>query len=217
MRHEKTRNGCKDDENICRSPPEGRPCPGPEPLQEVAEAEENSGMEGRDKHGEQQRQRIHLQQDTQAVGRSGCFLFHSDSVARMGILSQEIVASGKSPRPSGGKANPRVITSPITGSIYIESGLELVSTLDKLGSDPSRAGYWFRQCEEIANRELVLCDSNLRLAIARLYPALESSNLPGMPTNSKPQAGDGILSFLDKVFGRDDPPVPILLRWPLKL
>ena len=39
----------------------------------------------RDKHGEQQRERIHLQQDTQAVGRSDCFLFHSDSVARMGF------------------------------------------------------------------------------------------------------------------------------------
>ena len=61
----------------------------PEQRQEVAEAEENSGMESRDKHGEQQRQRIHLQQDTQAVGRSGCFLLHSDSVARMGILSQD--------------------------------------------------------------------------------------------------------------------------------
>ncbi len=44
VRREKTRNGCKDDENICRSTPEGRPCPGPEPLQEVAEAEEKSGM-----------------------------------------------------------------------------------------------------------------------------------------------------------------------------
>ena len=53
----------------------------PEPRQEVAEAEENSGMEGRDKHGEQQRQRIDLQQDTQAVVRSGCFLLHSDSAA----------------------------------------------------------------------------------------------------------------------------------------
>jgi hypothetical protein len=59
VRHEKTRNGCKDDENIRRSPPEGSPCPGPELLQEVAEAEENSGMESRDKHGEYKRQRIH--------------------------------------------------------------------------------------------------------------------------------------------------------------
>ena len=49
-----------------------------------------------------------------------------------------------------------------------------------------RAGYWFWQCEEIANRELFLCGSNLRLTIARLHPALESSNLPGMPTKSKP-------------------------------
>ena len=57
-----------------------------EQRQEVAEAEENSGMESRDKRGEQQRQRIQLQQDTQAVGRSGCFLLHSDSVARIRIL-----------------------------------------------------------------------------------------------------------------------------------
>ena len=64
MRHEKTRNGCKDDKNIRRSSPEGRPCPVWEPLQEVPEAKENSGMESRDKHGEQQRQRIHLQQGT---------------------------------------------------------------------------------------------------------------------------------------------------------
>ncbi len=34
----------------------------------------------------------------------------------MGVLSQDIVASGKSPRPSGGKANPRVTAAPITGS-----------------------------------------------------------------------------------------------------
>src|SRR4029453_13544580 len=54
--------------------------------QEVPEAEENSGMKGRDKHGEQQRQRIELQQDTQAVGRSGCFLLHSDSVVWMAIF-----------------------------------------------------------------------------------------------------------------------------------
>jgi hypothetical protein len=74
-------------------------------TQEVAEAEENCGMEGRDKHGEQQRERIDLQQDTQAVGRSGCFLLHSDSVAPTGILSQEIVASGKSLRPITDLAN----------------------------------------------------------------------------------------------------------------
>ena len=46
MRHEKTRNGCKDDKDIRRSSPEGRPCPVWEPLQEVPEAEENSGMKG---------------------------------------------------------------------------------------------------------------------------------------------------------------------------
>jgi hypothetical protein len=102
VRHEKKRNCCKDDENIRRSAfPEGRPCPVQEQPIKVSDAEENSGMEGRDKHGEQQRQGIHLQQDAQAVGRSGCFLLHSKSVARMGILSQDIVASGKSPRLLG--------------------------------------------------------------------------------------------------------------------
>ena len=116
MRHEKNRNCRKEDENIRRSPPEGRLCPVVEQRQEVEEAKDNSGMESTDKHGEQQRRRIHLQLYTRAIGGSGCFLFHSGSIARMGICPKRIVASGKSPRPSGGKANPRVTTTPITGS-----------------------------------------------------------------------------------------------------
>ena len=87
-------------------PPEGRLCPVVEQRQEVEEAKDNSGMESTDKHGEQQPQRIHLQQDTQEVGRSGCFLIHSDSVASMGILSQDIVASGVIPATKRRRGQP---------------------------------------------------------------------------------------------------------------
>ena len=67
VRHEKTRDCCKDDENIHRSAfPEGRPCPVQEQLIKVTDAEENSGMEGRDKHGEQ-----HLPAHTSSTGHAG--------------------------------------------------------------------------------------------------------------------------------------------------
>ena len=54
MRNEKNRNGCKEDENIRRSAAEAEPCPMREQRQEVAEAEENSRVEGRNECGEQQ-------------------------------------------------------------------------------------------------------------------------------------------------------------------
>jgi hypothetical protein len=64
----------------------------PEQRQEVAEGEENSGMESRDKRGEQQRQRVDPQQkDTRAAVRSGCFVLHSDSLASDWLTSQEFV------------------------------------------------------------------------------------------------------------------------------
>ena len=77
MCHEKSGNGCEEDENTRRSVAEAGPCPTRKQRQEVAEAEENSGVDGRDKGGEQERQRIGQQQDTQAVVRSGCLRLHS--------------------------------------------------------------------------------------------------------------------------------------------
>ncbi len=71
VRHEKTRDGCNDDENIRRPGPEGRLYPFPEYQKEVGEAEENPGMQRRDKQGKQQRQRVDPQLDKQAVVRSG--------------------------------------------------------------------------------------------------------------------------------------------------
>ena len=68
-----------------------------EQRQEVEEAEENCDMEGRDKHGEQQRQRIHLQQDTLPVVSSGCFLLHCDSLAADRDFVPTVVASRKIP------------------------------------------------------------------------------------------------------------------------
>ena len=77
MCHEKSGNGCEEDENIRGPDAEAGPCPTLKQRQEVAEAEENSGVDGRDKGGEQERQRIGQQQDTQAVVRSGCLRLHS--------------------------------------------------------------------------------------------------------------------------------------------
>jgi hypothetical protein len=51
----------------------------------------------------------------------------------MGILSQEIVASGKSLRPSGGKANPRVTATPITGSNTIWPTITALRTKSRKG------------------------------------------------------------------------------------
>ena len=48
--------GCDDDENISRPRPEDGLYPFPEYRKEIGEAEENSGMDRRDKRGEQQRQ-----------------------------------------------------------------------------------------------------------------------------------------------------------------
>jgi hypothetical protein len=44
---------CKEDENIRRSLAEASPPPSREQRQEVAKAEDNSGVEGSDKRGEQ--------------------------------------------------------------------------------------------------------------------------------------------------------------------
>ena len=55
MRYEKTGNGCKEDENTRRSVAEAGHCPMREQRQKVGEAEENSGVEGKDKGGEQER------------------------------------------------------------------------------------------------------------------------------------------------------------------
>jgi hypothetical protein len=87
VRHEKTRDGCNDDENIRGPRREGRLYPFPEYQKEVGEAEDNAGMQRRDKGGEQQRQRIDSQLHMQGVVRSGCFLLHTDGAAWIGRVS----------------------------------------------------------------------------------------------------------------------------------
>jgi len=86
VRHKETGNGCNDDENISRPRPDGRLYPFPEYRKEVGEAEENSGMEPRDRRCEQQRQRIDAQPDMEGVVRSCCFLLHTEGAARIGRL-----------------------------------------------------------------------------------------------------------------------------------
>ena len=90
----------------------------PEQRQEVAEAEENSGMEGRDKRGEQQGQRIYLHQDTQAVVRSGCFLLHSDGAARRFDHSLERIVhlNNEKDRAGHGQTSNTAITVRLRGA-----------------------------------------------------------------------------------------------------
>ena len=57
----------------------------------------------------------------------------------------------------------------------------VVPTLGQLGLDPSALDIGTGNA-----RRAFLGGSNLRLTIARLHPALESSNLPGMPTKANP-------------------------------
>jgi hypothetical protein len=89
----------------------------------------------------------------------------------MGILSQEVVASGKSLRSSGGKANPRVTAAPITGSntIWPTSPLCAAPSLEKVApsledregaatvarskSDPSRCRRKRGRCSTSCVRE----------------------------------------------------------------
>ena len=63
--------------------------------------------------------------------------------------------------------------------------MELVPTLGQLGLDPS-ALHIVPVVREDSQSRAFLSGSNLRLTIARLHPALESSNLPGMPKKAKP-------------------------------
>jgi hypothetical protein len=67
--------------------PEDSLCPFPEYQKEVGEAEDNAGMQRRDKHGEQQGQRIDSQLHMQRVVRSGNFLLHTDGAAWIGRFS----------------------------------------------------------------------------------------------------------------------------------
>jgi hypothetical protein len=59
------------------------------------------------------------------------------------------------------------------------------STLGRLGLNPARWISVPKMRGDSQSRAFSLC-SNLQLTIARLHPALESSNLPDMPTKSKP-------------------------------
>ena len=87
MRQEKTRDGCNDDENIRWPRPQDRRCRFPEYQTGVGEAEDNAGMKRRDKHGEQEGQRIDPELHTQRVVRSGNFLPHTDGAAWIGRFS----------------------------------------------------------------------------------------------------------------------------------
>ena len=78
---------------------------------------------------------------------------------------------------NGSNENNAVLRCSFGMGPYIGSSLELVPIWVSSGLGPQRAGYWFLECEEIANRELFLVVVILRLTIAHLHSVLESVNL----------------------------------------